>query len=79
LFVGRFDASRRTNSIKGAKEAQKKAKEIEDAVYDLKAVNANKKPFIDIRTPEELLDIIEAKGREIKQSLATLKKLCNDS
>jgi type I restriction enzyme M protein len=79
LFGGRFDASRRINSIKEAKEAQKKAKEIEDAVYDLKAVKPNKKPVIDTRTPEELLDIIEVKGREIQQSLATLKKLCNNS
>jgi len=60
---------------KEAKEAQKKAKEIEDAVYDLKAVNPNKKPVIDTRTPEELLDIIETKGREIQQSLETLRKL----
>jgi len=59
---------------KEAKEAQKKAKEIEDAVYDLKAVNPNKKPVIDTRTPEELLDIIEAKGCEIKQALETLRK-----
>jgi len=61
--------------IKEAKEAQKKAKEIEDAVYDLKAVNPNKKPIIDTRTPEELLDIIEAKGREIQESLETLRKI----
>lgn len=60
---------------KKAKEAQKKAKEIEDAVYDLKAVNPNKKPVIDTRTPEELLDIIEAKGREIQKSLEILRKL----
>jgi type I restriction enzyme M protein len=62
---------------KEAKEAQNKAKEIEDAVYDLKAVNPNKKPVIDTRTPEELLDIIETKGREIQQSLETLRKLNN--
>lgn len=60
---------------KEAKEAQNKAKEIEDAVYDLKAVNPNKKPIIDTRAPEELLDIIETKGREIQQSLETLRKL----
>ena len=40
-----------------------KAKEIEDAVYDLKAVNPNKKPNMDTRTPEELMNIIEAKGK----------------
>ena len=50
-----------------------KAKEIEDAVYDLKAVNPNKKPNVDTRTPEELMDIIEAKGREVADALATLR------
>ena len=48
-----------------------KAKEIEDAVYDLKAVNPNKKPNVDTRTPEELMDIIEAKGKEVAAALAT--------
>jgi len=56
-----------------AKEAEKKAKQIEDAVYDLKAVNPNKKPKIDTRTPEELLDIIEAKGQEVAEALAILR------
>ncbi|MBU1183780.1 MAG: virulence RhuM family protein [Proteobacteria bacterium] len=50
-----------------------KAKEIEDAVYDLKAVNPNKKPNVDTRTPEELMDIIEAKGKEVAAALATLR------
>ena len=58
-----------------AREAAAKAKEIEDAVYDLKAVNPNKKPDIDTRTPEDLLDIIEAKGREIAEAVAVLRKL----
>ena len=50
-----------------------KAKEIEDAVYDLKAVNPNKKADIDDRTPEDLLDIIETKGLEIAEALAVLR------
>ena len=58
---------------KEAKDAAAKAKEIEDAVYDLKAVNPNKKPKVDMRTPEELLDIIEAKGKEIAEALAVLR------
>src|SRR5262249_7294744 len=49
---------------KEAREAAAKAREIEDAVYDLKAVNPHRKPVLDTRTPEELLDLIEAKGRE---------------
>ena len=50
-----------------------KAKEIEDAVYDLKAVNPNRKPDVDTRTPEELMDIIEAKGKEVAEVLAVLR------
>ncbi len=59
---------------KASWEAAAKAKEIEDAVFDLKAVNPNKKPVVDTRTPEELLDLIEAKGREIAEALATLRQ-----
>lgn len=51
-----------------------KATDIENAVYDLKAVNPNKKPDVDTPTPEELLAIIEAKGREIDAALALLRK-----
>lgn len=58
---------------KEAKELANKAKEIEDAVYDLKAVNPHKKPVVDTRTPEELLDIIENKGREVAEALASLR------
>jgi len=52
-----------------------KAKEIQDAVYDLKAVNPNRKPETDTRTPGELIQIIEAKGAEITEALSVLK-LC---
>ena len=45
-----------------------------NAAYDLKAVNPNKKPEIDARAPEELLKIIEAKGREISKALKTLSR-----
>lgn len=56
-----------------AREFAAKAKEIEDGVYDLKAVNPHKKPIVDTRTPEELMDIIEAKGREVVEALAVLR------
>ncbi len=49
-----------------------KAKDIEDTVYNLKAVNPNKKSVVDTRTPEELVSIIEEKGREIAEALALL-------
>jgi len=47
--------------------------EIEAKNYDLKAVNPNAKSTVDTRTPEELLDLIEAKGREVTEALATLR------
>jgi len=56
-----------------SRELAGKAKEIEDAVYDLKAVNPNRKANVDDRTPEMLMDIIEAKGREIDEALAVLR------
>jgi type I restriction enzyme M protein len=48
-------------------------KDIEAKNYDLKAVNPNAKSNEDTRTPEELLDLIEAKGREVAEALATLR------
>ena len=57
------------------REAAAKAKEIEDAVYDLKAVNPNRTPEVDERTVADLLAIIDAKGREINEALAPLRAL----
>lgn len=54
------------------REAETKAKEIEDAVYDLKAVNPNKITVVDTRTPEELIETIKAKGKEIADALKAL-------
>ena len=56
-----------------AKDFAATAKEIEDAVYDLKSVNPHKKPVVDTRTPDELMEIIEAKGREVADALAVLR------
>jgi len=56
-----------------AREWTAKAKEIEDAVYDLKAVNPHKKQEVDTRTPAELIALIEAKGGEIAEALAAIK------
>jgi type I restriction enzyme M protein len=50
-----------------------KAQEIEYAVYDLKAVNPHKKSIVDTRTPEELMEIIAAKGKEVADALASLR------
>lgn len=49
--------------------------EIEATGYDLKAVNPNAKPDEDTRTPEELLNIIEAKGKEVEEAVAKLRAM----
>ena len=49
--------------------------DIEAKNYDLKAVNPHRTAPVDTRTPEELIATIEAKGREIEDALASLKKL----
>jgi len=58
---------------KEASDLKRKAVATENAAYDLKAANPNKQPEIDTRTPEELLDIIETKGREINEALKPLR------
>lgn len=52
-----------------------KAENLENAVYDLKAVNPHNPPDADTRTPAELLDLIEAKGREMTEALAVLRSI----
>lgn len=47
--------------------------EIDEKNYDLKAVNPHAKNNQDTRTPDELIELIEAKGREISEALASLK------
>ena len=60
---------------KEARTATGKAEAIESAVYDLKAVNPNRKTEGDLRTPAELLDLIEAKGRDVADAIAALRAL----
>ena len=49
--------------------------EIEARGYDLKAVNPNIKPNGDTRTPGDILDVIETKGREVVEALAALRRM----
>ncbi len=49
--------------------------EIEASGYDLKAVNPHAKGNQDARTPDELLDLIEAKGQEVVAALAALRSI----
>jgi type I restriction enzyme M protein len=48
--------------------------QIEAKNYDLKAVNPNRKSTEDTRTPDELLAVIEAKGKEVSEALAVLRR-----
>lgn len=58
---------------KEARDLRNRAQAIEDAAYDLKAVNPHDKPVEDTRTPQELIAIIEQKGQEVAQALALLR------
>ncbi|MYB57366.1 MAG: N-6 DNA methylase [Gemmatimonadetes bacterium] len=58
-----------------ARELTNRAQAIDDAVYDLKAVNPNSIIEEDTRTPEDLLNIIEQKGREVAEALSALRRL----
>ena len=58
-----------------ARELINRAQTIDDAVYDLKAVNPNSIVEEDTRTPEDLLNIIEQKGREVAEALSVLREL----
>lgn len=60
---------------RAARDASNKAQGIEDAIYDLKAVNPKEKIAGDLRTPAQLLDAIESKGREVDDALARLRTL----
>ena len=48
--------------------------DLEKRGYDLKAVNPTGKAEGDTRTPSEILDVIEAKAREVQEALALLRR-----
>lgn len=60
---------------RAARDATSKAQAIEDAVFDLKAVNPRERKVVDARTPLQLLEAIEAKGQEVDAALASLRAL----
>ncbi|MSR59851.1 MAG: N-6 DNA methylase [Planctomycetaceae bacterium] len=63
--------------LKESRELTARAESIENAAFDLKAVNPNAKTVEDQRTPTELLDLIETKGREVADALAELRQMVN--
>lgn len=61
--------------LRESREAASKAQAIEDAVYDLKAVNPNKKSDVDTRTPAELMRIIRINGVAVRKAMQELRRL----
>ncbi len=62
-------------ALREARDQQARAEAIENAAYDLKAVNPNRADDADSRTPAELLDAIGAAGREVDAALGRLRTL----
>jgi type I restriction enzyme M protein len=58
-----------------SRESLAKAETIENAAFDLKAVNPNRVTIEDKRTPVQLLDFIAAKGKEADNALKSLRAL----
>jgi len=52
-----------------------RAQQVEDAAFDLKAVNPRAKANEDTRSAAELLSLAEAKGRQVEEALARLRRL----
>ena len=57
------------------RDIDSKAQSIEDAAFDLKAVNPNARTKEDTRSSAELIEIIRNKGREVQEILGQLEKL----
>lgn len=51
---------------------------VEAKGYDLKAVNPNARSNEDTRTPEDLLNLIEAKGKEVADAVAKLREVTGE-
>ena len=60
---------------RAARDASAKAQAIDDAVFDLKAVNPREKKVVDARTPAQLLVDIARKGQDVDAALAKLQHL----
>ena len=63
------------SALRDAREADAKAAAIENAVYDLKAVNPHRVIEEDKRTPLEIIRAIEENGREATVALSRLQAL----
>ncbi len=65
------------SALRDAREADAKVTAIENAVYDLKAVNPHRVVEEDRRTPLEIIKAIEQKGKEADFALSKLNALLN--
>lgn len=65
--------------MRDAREANAKAAAIENAVYDLKAVNPHRRVEEDTRSPSEIIGSIEEKGREANAALERLRILLSNA
>lgn len=76
LSMDRFDDFFRLLPTRGDSDSSWTVtrEEIEVRYYDLKAVNPNAKADEDLRKPEEMLDLIEAKGKEVAAAVAKLRR-----
>lgn len=57
------------------RDVSRRADEILEAVYDLKAVNPNRKAEVDDRTPQQLIDEIRTRGNDVATALGNLERL----
>jgi len=60
---------------KAARELEARAGAIDAAVFDLKAVNPNAIAKVDERTPQQIIQTIEAQGRIVEDALMRLRAL----
>lgn len=58
------------------RENRAKAESIENAIYDIKAVNPNAQDLSDKRTPKELIEFINLKSEEVETALNKLSVIC---
>ncbi len=63
---------------KAARELEAKAADIDAAVFDLKAVNPNAVVKVDTRTPQEIIQNIEAQGHIVSEALTKLSELLGE-
>jgi type I restriction enzyme M protein len=68
-------SSRIQEQEKAARDLETEANDIDAAVFDLKAVNPTAVVDVDTRTPQQIIENIEAQGRIVADALARLNTL----